>query len=113
MNPEKKKKHERKYVPVDPKAVSPTCHKAYVNVYAISQDDVDAVICCDGSHDKWAWLTGTYAGALCVPIVGSIIVYAIGHHGIQIKIIESHQYSFALLLSWCAYSPNCYPLQDD
>ena len=52
---------------MDPKAVSFECSKAYVNVYASSRDELDAVICCDGSHPPASWLTGTYAGALCVP----------------------------------------------
>ena len=58
---------QRKYIPVNPKAVSSKCSKAYVNVYASSQDEPDAIVCCDGSHPSTSWLTGTYAGALCVP----------------------------------------------
>lgn len=57
----------RKYIPVNPKAVSSKCSKAYVNVYASSKDEPDAIVCCDGSHPSTSWLTGTYAGALCVP----------------------------------------------
>ena len=57
----------RKYIPVNPKAVSSKCSKAYVNVYASSQEEPDAIVCCDGSHPSTSWLTGTYAGALCVP----------------------------------------------
>ena len=59
--------NDRKYIPVNPKAVSSKCSKAYVNVYAASQNEADAIICCDGSHPPTSWLTGTYAGALCVP----------------------------------------------
>ena len=59
--------NDRKYIPVNPKAVSSNCSKAYVNVYASSRNEPDAIVCCDGSHPSTSWLTGTYAGALCVP----------------------------------------------
>lgn len=58
---------ERKYIPADPSALPLSCQKAYVNVYASSQEEAGAIICCNGGGDKWAWLIGSYEGFLCTP----------------------------------------------
>lgn len=56
----------RKYIPLNAESVRPECSKAYASVYAASEDNDDALICCKWTVDySWSWLTGTYAEALC------------------------------------------------
>jgi len=56
----------RKYIPLDVSHLPKECKKGYVNVFANSRDEPGAIVCCDGTHDEWSWLNGSYEGGLCV-----------------------------------------------
>jgi hypothetical protein len=53
-----------KYIPAD-SSKFPSCRKAFINVLASSEDDYDAVVCCNGDNSETSL-------SLCAPKVGRL-----------------------------------------
>jgi len=69
----------RKYIPVSSEAMPlRSCKKLYANVYALSETENGALICCGGSNIEGWWDVISYEGFLCsqkikpLPLVKSI-----------------------------------------